>query len=95
MGNHRLRAFANFVWDVDAQQFHYLPDAVSPLIVHEDTAMRDAIPPAERLAVTVPLLATSILHNYVNVMLTFRLFDCSSIMFALASAIIVYFIRIS
>ena len=35
----------------------------SPLIVHKDTAMRDAIPPAERLAVTVRFLATGILHN--------------------------------
>ena len=38
----------------------------SPLIVHKDTAMRDAIPPAERLAVTLRFLATSILHNLLH-----------------------------
>ena len=65
------RAFANF-FRMDAQQFQYLLVAVSPLIVHKDTAMRDAIPPAERLAVTLRFLATSILHNYVNVMLMFQ-----------------------
>ena len=72
------RAFANYV-RMDAQQFQYLVDAVSPLIVHEDTAMHDAIPPAERLAVTLRFLAIRILHNYVNVMLNFQLFDCFSI----------------
>ena len=38
---------------MDAQQFQYLLEAVSPLIVHKDTAMRDAISPVERLAVTL------------------------------------------
>jgi len=57
---------------MDAQQFQYLLDGVSLLIVHKDSAMRDAVPPAERLAVTLSFLATRILHNYVNVMLTFQ-----------------------
>ena len=48
---------------VDAQQFQYLLDAVSPLIVRKDTTTRDAIPPAERLAVTLRFLATNILYN--------------------------------
>ena len=52
------RAFANFV-RMDAQQFQYLLDAVSPLVVHKDKAMLDAIPPAERLAVTLRFLATN------------------------------------
>ena len=48
-------AFANFI-RMDAQPFQYYLDAVSrfdvsPLIVHKDTAMRDAISPAEPLAV--------------------------------------------
>ena len=64
---------------MDAQQLQYLLDAVSPLIVHKDTAMRDVISPAERLAVTLRFLATIILHNYMNVMLTFQLFDCFTI----------------
>ena len=58
--------------------------------------MGDAIPLAERLAVTLRFLATIYYIIYcVNIMLTFQLFDCFSIMFGLASAIIVYFIRIS
>ena len=65
------RTFANFV-GMNAQQFQYLLDAVSPLIVHKDTTMHDAIPPAERLAVILRFSATIILHNYVNVMLTFQ-----------------------
>ena len=61
--------FASFV-RMDAGQFQYFLDAVSPLIVHKDTAMRDAIPPVERLDVTLRFLATNTLHNYVNVMLS-------------------------
>ena len=68
------RAFANFV-RMDAQQFHYLLDAASPLIANKDTAMCDAIPPAERLAVTLRFLATSILLN----LLCERHFDVSMI----------------
>ena len=60
------RAFANFV-RMDIQQFHHLLDLVTPYITHKDTPMRDAIPPAERLAVTLRFLATGILHNCVNV----------------------------
>ena len=60
------RAFANFV-RMDIQQFHHLLDLVTPYITHKDTLMRDAIPPAERLAVTLRFLATGILHNCVNV----------------------------
>ena len=65
------RTFAKFV-RMDAQQFQCLLDSVSPLIVHKNTTMRDTIPPAERLAVTLRFLATSILRNNVNVMLTFQ-----------------------
>ena len=54
------RRFASFV-RMDAQQFQYLLDAVSPLIVHKDTPMREAILPAERLAVTLRFLATRIM----------------------------------
>ena len=36
------RAYANFIW-MDVQQFLYLLDTVSPLIVHKDTAMRNAV----------------------------------------------------
>ena len=43
------RAVANFV-RMNAHRFQYLLDTVSPLIVDTDTAMRDAIPPAECLA---------------------------------------------
>ena len=50
------RAFANFV-RMDIQQFHHLPDLVTPYITHKDTQMRDAIPPAERLAVTLSLFS--------------------------------------
>ena len=69
------RTFANFV-RMAAQRFQYVVDAVSPLIVHKDTAMRDALPPAERLAVTLRFLGTLILHNHVNGRLTFRLSYC-------------------
>ena len=65
------KAFANFV-RMDAQQVHYFLDAVSPFIVHKEAAMRDAIPRADRLAVTLRFIAITILHNYVNVMLTFQ-----------------------
>ena len=63
--------FANFV-QMDVHQYQYLLDTVSLLIVHKDIAIHDAIPSAERLAVTLRFLATSVLHNYVNVMLTFQ-----------------------
>ena len=65
------RAFVNFVRMV-VQQFHHLLDVVSPYIIHKDTPMHDAIPPAEHLAVTLCFLATSILHTCVNVKLTFQ-----------------------
>ena len=79
------RAFANFV-QMDVHQFQYLLHAVSPLFIHKDIAMHNGIPPAERLAVTLHFLATSTLHtvcNYLNIMLTFQLFDCFSIHFLL------------
>ena len=61
----------HFVW-MNAHQFQYLLDSVSPLIIHKDT-------PTEPLAVKFRFLATGILHNYVNVLETFQLFDCLSI----------------
>ena len=56
------RAFAILV-RMDAQQIQYLIDAVSPLIVHKDKVMRDAISPSERIAVTLRFFATNMLHN--------------------------------
>ena len=86
------RAFTNFV-RMDVHQFQYLLDAVSPLFIHKDIAMHNGIPPAERLAVTLRFLATSTLHtvcNYLNIMLTFQLFDCFSIHFWLDYSHIYY-----
>ena len=56
------RGFANFV-RMDAQQFQYLLDADSPLIVHKDKAMSDTKPPAEPLTLTRRCLSTRILHT--------------------------------
>ena len=56
--------------------------------------MRDPMPPAERLAVTLRFLATSISHNLCERLVDVSMIDCFRIMFGLASAIIVYFICI-
>ena len=49
---------------------------MSPLIVHKDTAMCEAISPAECVVVTLGFFATGILYNDVNVVSTFQWFDC-------------------
>jgi len=54
------RAFANFV-RMDVQQ--------SPIIVHNDKTISDAIPSAERVAVTLRCLATSIVHTLLRELL--------------------------
>ena len=43
---------------MDRATYCYLLDLVGPLIEKQDTQMRRAIPPAERLAVTMRYLAT-------------------------------------
>ena len=52
-----VSSYRNFV-RMDAASFEELLLAVAPRIVCQDTVMREAIPPAERLAVTLRFLAT-------------------------------------
>ena len=51
--------FRNFL-RMPVTTFDWLLDLVTPLIVKEDTNYRAAIPPAERLAVTLRFLATNL-----------------------------------
>ena len=50
-------AYRNFV-RMDASTFEELLGRVGPRITRQDTVMRNAIPPGERLAVTLRFLAT-------------------------------------
>ena len=43
---------------MDEDHFNHLVSLVSPLIKKDDTCMREAISPAERVALTLPFLAT-------------------------------------
>ncbi|XP_071115879.1 uncharacterized protein [Haliotis cracherodii] len=51
------KAFSNFL-RMNKSSFTDLLDRVSPLIAKRDTPMRDAIPPGEKLAITLRYLAT-------------------------------------
>ena len=53
-------SYVNFV-RMDAQHFQQLLAAVTLLILKEETLMRDSIPPAERLNVTLRFLASGML----------------------------------
>ena len=57
---------------MDEQQIQCLLAAVSPILSHKDTAMRNAITHTKRLAVTLQCLATRVLlyHYDMHVMLT-------------------------
>ena len=52
-----VSSYRNFV-RMNASTFETLLTKVAPLIARKDTNMRDAIPPGERLAVTMRFLAT-------------------------------------
>ena len=52
-----VSSYLNFV-RMNASTFETLLTKVAPLIARKDTHMRDAIPPGERLAVTLRFLAT-------------------------------------
>ena len=56
-------SYRNFV-RMDAATFEELLAHVAPRITYQDTRMRPAIPPAERLAITLRFLATGM--NYFN-----------------------------
>ena len=49
---------------MDAATFEELLRMVAPLITYQDTTMREAILPAERLAVTQRFLATGELYTF-------------------------------
>ena len=55
-------SYRNFL-RLDAATFDELLHLVTPLIKHEDTVMRQAIPPGERLALTLRYLATGKFPN--------------------------------
>ena len=55
--------YMNFV-RMDAATFEELLQMVAPLITYQDTTMREAIPSAERLAVTLRFLATGELYSF-------------------------------
>lgn len=50
--------YSNFLLRMSVVDFDELLDLVSPLIIKQDTQMRKAISPGERLAVTLRYLAT-------------------------------------
>lgn len=51
---------------MDIASFEEILEVVSPLIKRQDTVMRQAIPPGERLALTLRFLATGIsIYNYI------------------------------
>ena len=52
-------SFKNFV-RMDGESFSALLEQVSPLLEKQDTNMRKAIPPGERLALTLRFLATGL-----------------------------------
>jgi hypothetical protein len=56
-------AFRNFV-RMDQQCFSELLELVTPHIRRHNTVMRDAIPPAERLSITLRFLATGYILIY-------------------------------
>lgn len=47
---------------MDASTFEDLQQMVAPLITYQDTKFHDAIPPGERLALTLRYLATGTVH---------------------------------
>lgn len=49
---------------MDASTFEELLTRVAPRITYQDTVFRQAIPPAERLAITLRFLATGMLLHY-------------------------------
>ena len=63
-------SYRNFL-RMDSNSFEMLLNAVAPLIVHEDTTMRPAIPPGERLAVTLRFLATG--ESYESLKFLYRI----------------------
>ena len=58
-----VSSYMNFV-RMDAATFEELLQMVAPLITYQDTTMREAIPSAERLAVTLRFLATGELYSF-------------------------------
>lgn len=50
-------AYRNFL-RMDSESFMLLLDKVTPMILRQDTHLRDSITPAERLAATLRFLAT-------------------------------------
>lgn len=66
--------FHNFV-RMDAADFDYLVNIVTPFIKKEDTNFRRAISPAERLAITLRFLATG--DSYASLMYLFRVSEAS------------------
>ena len=60
-------SYCNFL-RMDSSSFEELLTAVAPLIAKSDTVFRDAIPPGERLSVTLRFLATGN-NNALNVLL--------------------------
>lgn len=55
-----ISSYRNFV-RMDASTFEELLTRVAPRITYQDTVFRQAIPPAERLAITLRFLATGML----------------------------------
>lgn len=66
--------FKNFV-RMDAADFDFLLELVTPIIRKEDTKFRKAISPAERLAVTLRYLATG--ESFCSLRFLFRIADCT------------------
>ena len=63
-------SYCNFV-HMDSSSFEELIRKVAPRITHEDTILQDAIPPGERLTVTLRYLTTgqlNVTYLYVHVL---------------------------
>ena len=58
------QGFRNFL-RMDPTTFQLLLSKVCPLVTHQDTVMRKAIAPAERVALTLRFLATGNIANHI------------------------------
>ena len=59
-----IQGYRNFL-RMDPATFELLLSKVGPLVTHQDTVMRKAIAPAERVALTLRFLATGNFNHYI------------------------------
>ena len=55
-----FNVFSLNIYRMNRDTFNYILERVTPVIIREDTALRRAIPPDQRLAITLWRLATNV-----------------------------------